>query len=125
MANKSDAIKIACDYISLQNLSITHQLVSESREYRLTSQTGEDVLSLYDTLYHMYCSLPGLSELAMTQQNLPTSDHPNPASSPEHQKKKRHNELLAPRAAGRDRKFCCPLCPEERVFNRNGLLQHL
>ena len=105
----------------------------------------------------------------MTQQNLPTSDHPNPAPSPEYtpmdvdasddnwamaadnvpspctlaecdqagrnlrklllrkenRKKKRHNVLLAPRAAGRDRKFCCPLCLEESFFNRNGLLQHL
>jgi len=141
----------------------------EFREYRLASKKGEDVLSLYDTLYHVYRSLPGLSELVTTQKNLPTPDHPNLASSPEstpmdvhasddnwamaaddvpspcappecgragrnlrklllrkeNRKKKRHDELQAPRAAGWDRKFCCPLCPEESFSNRNSLLQHL
>ena len=56
MANKSDAINIACDYISLQNLSITHQLISEFHEYRLMSQTGEDVLSLYDNLCRKFAN---------------------------------------------------------------------
>jgi hypothetical protein len=92
VGNKSDAIKIACDFISIQSLAQTHQLVSELREHRLAAKWGEDVLALYDTLYHAYSAFPALQETADLQQrsaqnaetlyhspNLPPTSPPNPS----------------------------------------------
>lgn len=58
VGNKADAIKIACDFVSLQNLHVTLRLVPEFRQYRMATKGGDDVLSLYDTLYRAYMSLP-------------------------------------------------------------------
>jgi hypothetical protein len=60
VGNKADAIKIACDFVSLQNLHVTLQLVPEFCQYRMATKGGDDVLSLYDTLYRAYVSLPML-----------------------------------------------------------------
>ena len=60
VGNKADAIKIACDFVSLQNLHVTLGLVPEFRQYRMATKGGDDVLSLYDTLYRAYVSLPML-----------------------------------------------------------------
>jgi len=86
VGNKSDAIKIACDFISLQNLAETCHVASELREHRLTSQWGEDILALYDTLYHAYRSFPTVLETISHQQHIHTSHGQDPhpkSSSPE------------------------------------------
>ena len=44
----------------MQNLHVTLRLVSEFRQYRMATKGGDDVLSLYDTLYRAYVSLPML-----------------------------------------------------------------
>jgi hypothetical protein len=71
---------------------MTHQLISEFREHCFAVKWGEDVLALYDTLYHVYRSLAMLEELSTTQRNTPGAltahnppflNHPIPASSSE------------------------------------------
>ncbi|KAH9915967.1 uncharacterized protein BXZ73DRAFT_54039, partial [Epithele typhae] len=48
--NVQNAIKIACDFVSVQNLSVTASLMSKQREHRIkTNGHGEDILQL-DTL---------------------------------------------------------------------------
>jgi hypothetical protein len=44
----------------MQNLHVTLGLVPEFRQYRMATKGGDDVLSLYDTLYRAYVSLPML-----------------------------------------------------------------
>jgi hypothetical protein len=44
----------------MQNLDVTLGLVPEFRRYRMATKGGDDVLSLYDTLYRAYVSLPML-----------------------------------------------------------------
>ena len=51
----------------MQNLHVTHGLVSEFREHRLAAGWGEDVLSLYDTLYHAYRSFPALRQMVLNR----------------------------------------------------------
>jgi len=51
VSNAVDAIKIACDFISIENLAATYRLVGEFREHRLSQRTGDDVLQLFVTLW--------------------------------------------------------------------------
>jgi hypothetical protein len=44
---------------------VTHQLVAEFRQHRLLSESGDDVLALYETLYHAYASFPMLRQKAI------------------------------------------------------------
>jgi len=74
VANKADAIKIACDFISVQNIHVTHRLISEFREHRLAVGKGDDVLSLYDTLYRAYVSFPMLRTLAIAPLTVKSDD---------------------------------------------------
>jgi hypothetical protein len=60
VSNKSDAIKIACDFISMENLHRTERLVGEFREHRLASNWGDDVLQLYTSLWYAWISLSPL-----------------------------------------------------------------
>lgn len=44
----------------MENLHVTLGLVPEFRHYRVATKGSDDVLSLYDTLYRAYASLPML-----------------------------------------------------------------
>jgi JmjC domain, hydroxylase len=64
VANCADAIKIACDFISVENLNRTHRLVGELRHQRLSHSWdedgiawGEDEIELEKSLYYAYTSL--------------------------------------------------------------------
>ena len=57
VSNKSDAIKIACDFVSIENLVETVRLVGEFREHRLACDWGDDVLQLYASLWYAWVSL--------------------------------------------------------------------
>lgn len=46
-------MKIACDFMSIENLDATIQVSKELRQHRL-SAGGEDVLQLYLTLWHAW-----------------------------------------------------------------------
>jgi hypothetical protein len=58
-----DAIKIACDHVSIQHLDQIEQLVAEFREQRLASGHGEDVLQFYTMLWYAWLSLRQLREI--------------------------------------------------------------
>jgi len=58
-----DAIKIACDHVSVQHLDQIEQLVAEFREQRLASGHGEDVLQFYTMLWYAWLSLRQLREI--------------------------------------------------------------
>jgi hypothetical protein len=49
-----DAIKIACDYISIANLPATQQLIPSFREHCLATQLGDDVIQLLNVLWFAY-----------------------------------------------------------------------
>jgi hypothetical protein len=49
----------------MHNLHWTHRLVSEFRQHRIAVKNGDDVLSLYDTLYRAYVSFPLLRQSAL------------------------------------------------------------
>jgi hypothetical protein len=57
-----DAIKIACDHVSIQHLDQIEQLIVEFREQRLASGHGEDVLQFYTMLWYAWLSLRQLRE---------------------------------------------------------------
>src|SRR6266849_3528046 len=69
VANKSDAIKIACDFVSMQNLTVTERLVHSFRQHRLAVKWGDDLLVLHSTLYYLYISLPKLREVALARDS--------------------------------------------------------
>ncbi|KAA1477404.1 hypothetical protein DENSPDRAFT_753068, partial [Dentipellis sp. KUC8613] len=50
VCNFSDSIKIAYDFICMENLSTTLELAQEYRQERLTNE-GDDVLQIYKTLW--------------------------------------------------------------------------
>ncbi|KAI0058397.1 Clavaminate synthase-like protein [Artomyces pyxidatus] len=62
VSNQADAIKIACDFISAENLDCTAQVWRELRVQRLVSQYGDDVLQLESCLWHAWNSLSGIRE---------------------------------------------------------------
>jgi hypothetical protein len=131
-----DGIKIACDFVSFQNLATTHRLVEEFRQHRLGAKSGDDVLSLYATLYSAYVSLPALQSQALPMARIRLTDPPampsttnsashshTPSSPPPRpRKKKRIEEDRSNRA---EFLFSCSICAETKLFNRNGLIQHL
>ncbi|KAL6303835.1 hypothetical protein BKA93DRAFT_720606, partial [Sparassis latifolia] len=57
VSNQTDAIKIACDFISIANLAHTQNVVDELREQRLLSGWGDDVLQFYTTLWYAWTSV--------------------------------------------------------------------
>lgn len=52
--NRSDSIKIACDYISINNLDAIVQVSKQLRDHRCHSGGGEDVLQLNLTLWYAW-----------------------------------------------------------------------
>ena len=57
VANRADCIKVASDYMSIDNLRRTEALVGELRRQRLASAYGDDVLAFYVTLWYAWQSL--------------------------------------------------------------------
>lgn len=55
--NQSDAIKIAVDFITIDNLLITVGLENLFREQRLAEKAGDDVLQILTTLWYCWSSL--------------------------------------------------------------------
>ena len=66
-----DAIKIACDYISIVNLPATCQLVPSFRKHCLATNSGDDVLQLLNVLWFAYMWLSKQS----WARSLPTTDN--------------------------------------------------
>jgi hypothetical protein len=57
VANRADCIKVASDYMSIDNLKRTEALVGKLRRQRLASAYGDDVLAFYVTLWYAWQSL--------------------------------------------------------------------
>ncbi|KAI1785486.1 hypothetical protein LXA43DRAFT_899759 [Ganoderma leucocontextum] len=53
--NVCNATKVACDFISIENLARTHRVASELRLQRLVSR-GDDVLQLHTVLWYAWCA---------------------------------------------------------------------
>ncbi|KAI0715465.1 hypothetical protein C8T65DRAFT_643779 [Cerioporus squamosus] len=58
VVNVSTAVKIACDFVSAENLKITAGLVPSLRAERLRSHT-DDILQLYTTVWFAWVSVKG------------------------------------------------------------------
>ncbi|KAH7917085.1 hypothetical protein BV22DRAFT_988083, partial [Leucogyrophana mollusca] len=55
VSNATDAIKIACDFVSIKNLAASEHLVNELRSQRLCQDwVGDDVLQYYTTLWYAW-----------------------------------------------------------------------
>ncbi|GBE89655.1 hypothetical protein SCP_1603190 [Sparassis crispa] len=63
VSNEVDAIKIACDFLSINNVRETQEVVSQLRYQRLQSGFGDDVLQFFTTLWYTWKSLSHMSEL--------------------------------------------------------------
>jgi hypothetical protein len=62
VSNRADSIKIACDFVSLNNLMETLKLFDEFREHRLSTGVGDDVLQLFNMLWYAWVSLSQMQE---------------------------------------------------------------
>ena len=132
VSNQTDAVKIACDFISIENVAETQRICDELRQHRLATGVGEDVLQLYTTLWHAWTTLtndkifkdtlnafsiaPGaqLRDLTLVDRTLRRKEKNRLT------KKARMYAERLPRL-GYD--FRCLFCP--RMFHRAGLLDHL
>lgn len=81
MSNQADAIKIACDFISIENLSATQQIANELREHRLAVGSGEDVLQLEPTLWYSWVGLQSVQGVPATEANVGTDPRELPVNS--------------------------------------------
>lgn len=57
VSNVTGAIKVACDFISVENLPQTLKLVDELRDHRLAISGGDDLLQLHSTLWYAWLTL--------------------------------------------------------------------
>ena len=146
----TDAIKIACDFLSIECLVASGQLVHEFRMQRLVHQWPEDVLQFETSLLHAWNSLCHLratipchaqtlhptmiSTIVRDGTRLENSDlEPAGADAARllakresrQRKRRQRKQRLAvsarPRQSGHD--CLCPYCP--RFFNKSGLVFHL
>lgn len=56
VCNVRNAVKVACDFLSIENLARTHHIASELRLQRLVSQ-GDDILQLHTALWYAWCTV--------------------------------------------------------------------
>jgi lysine-specific demethylase 3 len=73
VANYTDCIKVACDFVSVDNLRRTERLVSELRRQRLATAYGDDVLAFHLMLWYAW------QALSLQLQTVPSTDLPLPA----------------------------------------------
>ncbi|KAI0063956.1 hypothetical protein BV25DRAFT_1800975, partial [Artomyces pyxidatus] len=68
VSNQTDAVKVACDFLSIENLSVTERLAHDFRRHRLAGGFAPDVLQLYPTLWYAWRAL-GLLYVALSPQD--------------------------------------------------------
>jgi hypothetical protein len=73
VGNAVDAIKIACDFMSLDNITTTQQLVGELRQQRLSTSWGDDVLQFYEALWYAWRSLSRPTYPILPSEGAPSS----------------------------------------------------
>lgn len=65
--NIRNAVKVACDFVSVENLERTCQVASELRLQRLVSQ-GDDVLQLPMLLWYAWCAVTAAESTSTGKQ---------------------------------------------------------
>jgi hypothetical protein len=151
VSNMSDSIKIACDFLDVDSLMASSQLVDAFREQRLLHHWPEDVLQFEVTLWHAWTSLskqkehlsdnamsmasPGSLISAMcvdTSKVLAASPPANGVGLTKQERKKEKRRLHRRQLADAQRSLSkpghnsqCPLCPQSGYFNKRGLIHHL
>jgi hypothetical protein len=147
----TDSIKIACDFLDIESLSASCQLVEEFRRQRLLHHWPEDVLQFETTLWHAWTTLCKYLDQFTARLNTPSIVASTPALdsagsqtivtnvnlangfAPTKQELKREKRRLhrkarteAERSHHKPGHDCrCPLCPRSGYFNKYGLLHHL
>ena len=58
--NVQNTVKVACDFLSIENLAKTLHVASELRLQRLVSE-GDDVLQLHTVLWYAWCAMASAS----------------------------------------------------------------
>lgn len=131
VSNQTDAVKIACDFISIENVAETRRICDELRQHRLATGVGEDVLQLYTTLWHAWINLTNDKVFKDTLNAFSVAPGTQLRDLTLVDRTSRRKEKI--RAAKKERKcfelprpgydFSCPFCP--RMFHRAGLIDHL
>ncbi|KAJ3537342.1 hypothetical protein NM688_g6705 [Phlebia brevispora] len=136
VSNCTNAIKVACDFISVCNLPITESLADEFRQHRLQVGEGTDVLQLFTTISYAWESLHSLYR----QQTQGTEEKPANLAQELQRQLKRQNKNKKGRekrksvikageyhrcASNRESdtlRYQCPL--HGKWYNRSGFLDH-
>jgi hypothetical protein len=78
VSSQADSIKIACDYVSMDNLMETVRLFDEFREHHLATGESDDVLQLFNMPWYACKSLSRLRHAnvsrAILQSNMVHED---------------------------------------------------
>jgi hypothetical protein len=129
VSNQTDAMKIACDFISIDNVTETQRVHEELRRHRLATGAGEDVLQLYASVWHAWKSLTNDRIFTDTTNDLPNILGPQLLGSNQAPRRKEKNRaiknarMFAERPFRPGYSFDCPFCP--RMFHRAGIIDHL
>jgi hypothetical protein len=146
VSNATNAMKIACDYVSIANLLATLQVARELREHRLATQSGDDVLQYHTLLWYAYVWLAKQYGDLLTPQPLASTPSGNSSTSDiemdvdpmdadtanvlskaqrktENARNRRKAAAVMPRAEKVGHDCLCPICPGK--FSRTGLVNHL
>ena len=75
VSNVTDAIKIACDFLSIECLAASSQLIHEFRAQRLVHEWPEDVLQFETSLWHAWNTLCRLRETIACHEQMQYSTH--------------------------------------------------
>jgi hypothetical protein len=150
VSNMTDAIKIACDFLSIESLDASYQLLGDFRTQRLFCRWPEDVLQIETSVWHAWNSLSRLYAMTASREQTnrspaisnsqsdphegmddPPTTRDNSKSEAEMKREKRRLKRHARRQqmAIAERPYkpgfdCrCLYCP--RMCNKNGLIFHL
>ncbi|KAA1479430.1 hypothetical protein DENSPDRAFT_855380 [Dentipellis sp. KUC8613] len=82
VSNYTDSIKVACDFVSIENLPTTLQVAQEYRQERLVKE-GDDVLQIYKTLWDAWnCLNNNRDDLVTTEDDTAMSGSPDRTEDP-------------------------------------------
>ncbi|KAI0059793.1 hypothetical protein BV25DRAFT_1808342, partial [Artomyces pyxidatus] len=116
VSNETDTIKIACDFLSVEDVAASIRVASELRMQRLARGFGDDVLQLTNCLWYAWLSL-------RHHQAKQTLDDRVDALRLK-RKKRRERQAMRLRVPTSDHGFECPFCPMETWYSQTGLVDH-
>ncbi|KAI0060291.1 hypothetical protein BV25DRAFT_1807669 [Artomyces pyxidatus] len=77
VSNQTDAVKVACDFLSMENLAVSERLSHDFRRHRLAGGVAQDVLQLHPTLWYAWNGLRELSNELDTEERTTVSESPS------------------------------------------------